>query len=317
MEWILNDLSLEKAYTNLSEFADDLLKLLKVRASSSQIKSSLLCNRGLGQVEVSHGISFIKAVQKTLRRDERQLLLVWLDHNGPFWTDDREFNQDDYFEYQGTDVTDRGLGECSRRVINDKQITSVSMGKGFLHTPLDVTHGIEDSPIATINVHNVWTRGQLKKSLTDAEKKPTSWQSLLEISRERYSNLIFSEDLLTQISSSPFNTCVADRFFDLCSALEKVIKSRDEGRSFTGETHQLVEKFFHGDKAWFSDETDNDKRDFRDRLKFKDCHDGEWKTFTFHGKIKTPQTRVYFEWPLTPDMEKIQIVYFGPKITKH
>ena len=103
---------------------------------------------------------------------------------------------------------------------------------------------------------------------------------------------------------------------ELCRVLEEYLASRTEGGLGTEETDKILNEFFRGRKAWFSDETDTDKKGFEHQLKFLDTRDGERKSYSFHGKIKTPQVRVYFEWPIPPEQKDIQIVYFGPKITK-
>lgn len=36
----------------------------------------------------------------------------------------------------------------------------------------------------------------------------------------------------------------------------------------------------------------------------------------WHGKIKTPQFRIHFEWPRPAGQREIKVVYIGPKITK-
>lgn len=36
----------------------------------------------------------------------------------------------------------------------------------------------------------------------------------------------------------------------------------------------------------------------------------------FHGKIKTPQYRIHFPWPLAREESRLRIAYIGPKLTK-
>jgi hypothetical protein len=36
---------------------------------------------------------------------------------------------------------------------------------------------------------------------------------------------------------------------------------------------------------------------------------------TWHGKVKTPQYRIHFSWPISA-VAPLYVVYIGPKITK-
>jgi len=42
---------------------------------------------------------------------------------------------------------------------------------------------------------------------------------------------------------------------------------------------------------------------------------GETLFCSWHGKVKTPQYRIHFSWPVTA-ASPVYVVYVGPKITK-
>ena len=72
---------------------------------------------------------------------------------------------------------------------------------------------------------------------------------------------------------------------------------------------------FHGEKSWFSDSSDSEKRKFKQDLTFPHPERAQENLFcTWHGKVKTPQYRVHFSWSFGTD--PVYVTYVGPKITK-
>lgn len=83
------------------------------------------------------------------------------------------------------------------------------------------------------------------------------------------------------------------------------------------ETDRLIAAHFSGEKAWFTDESEGNKKKFASQMTFVDPLNSSMKIFCpFHGKIKTPQYRIHFPWPMAQDEGVLRIVYIGPKITK-
>ena len=90
----------------------------------------------------------------------------------------------------------------------------------------------------------------------------------------------------------------------------------DDRGQRTPEGHETYRKHFTGKKAWFSDSSDSEKADFRRDLTFSHPADaGETLFCTWHGKVKTPQLRIHFSWPVHA-AEPLYVVYVGPKITR-
>lgn len=316
MEWILNDLSLKNKYTESRDFFADIEEILKLRASNKLFSDNFLCPRNIGGIEILHDKIFSQIVLTEAPKELKQQIMSWVNKKGPFWCDRRTDNEDDYFEFNNIDVTDLGLGECARKLIISQPVASYSFSGPYDSSPLPVQHGLTEDILGTYRIDNFWTNEQLLDSCRASVPVPTNWKEALERLSERFENLIFSTVLLEQISILPYNKTVYDRMQELCRVLEEFLASRDEFGNGTEHTDSILNEFFRGRKAWFSDETDRDKEDFKNQLKFLDNRDDTKKQYSFHGKIKTPQVRVYFEWPILPEQKDIQIVYFGPKITK-
>lgn len=316
MEWILNDLSLRDKYSSATDFFVDIETIIKLRFSHKLINDNFLCSRSIGNIEVIGDKQFSQLVLSEAPRDLRQQIMTWVSKNGPFWCDNRTENEDDYFEYKDTDVTDLGLGECARKSFIEQNVSSYSFSGCYDVSTLPVQHGLKEDIVGTYDIDNLWTTDQLIESCLGSIPEPTNWGEAIGQLEQNYQKLIFSSYLLNQISTLPFSFTVYQRMKELCRVLEDYLASRNKKGEMTPKSHEILEQHFHGDKAWFSDESDDDLRKFEKQLSFIDTRDDKKKLYRFHGKIKTPQVRVYFEWPIPPEQADIQIVYFGPKITK-
>ncbi|EGR2914004.1 hypothetical protein DNG97_24050 [Vibrio parahaemolyticus] len=98
--------------------------------------------------------------------------------------------------------------------------------------------------------------------------------------------------------------------------LDKINVSFNGAGERNEEGHRIYQEHFTGDKAWFSDSSDTEKREFKEALTFKHPeNNGESIFCTWHGKVKTPQIRIHHSWPITKDAP-LYILYIGPKLTK-
>lgn len=316
MLYIVNDLSIYKGFSNHDDLVDSLEILIKTLNSNRNIKSNFYITNTFSNISVDDKYNVSNVIFKLEKTNRKILILNWLDRSRLFWNDQRTHNNNDYFEHNDIDVTDQGLGECSRRVLIDNHVTSFSFGKNFCQSIITIKQGLPEEILAIIDVNNIWDINKITEISRQERGAPRSWNDAIDFMKHDYSTLNLSEKLIEQISIQPFNIGICNRFFELCKALDEIIRSRESDNSFTELTYELVAKYFHGDKAWFTDESDDDKRDFENDLKFYPPNSNVKKKYTFHGKIKIEQIRIYIEWPLKPEHKTIDIVYFGPKITK-
>jgi hypothetical protein len=108
---------------------------------------------------------------------------------------------------------------------------------------------------------------------------------------------------------------VAERILVLLDVLQRLKQCFDEHGSRTMDGHVLYQQHFTGDKCWFSDSSDAEKEDFKSDLSFPHPDaPGETLFCTWHGKVKSPQYRIHFSWPVTA-AAPVYVVYIGPKIT--
>jgi hypothetical protein len=321
LNWYINDLSLWEQFASLADFRDSFTPLLRLRHNSAHIRRSLYASRMLGARPVIGNMSFTEAVYRGGEQIFRQSILQWLTKQGPFIDDDRQEVADDYFSFEGHDVTDQGLGEAARRLSTKQQAGTFSFLGGRVdcaRDPLVVQHGLDEEPIGRFDVPNIWDVDRLERTASEQAAPPQSWAELIAQCQERFDRLLFSDNILVILRGEPFSPYVCERTIALLKVLQEYMISRLPNGSRSPRSNEIVQTHFVGDKAWFSDESAKNKREFSEEMTFTDPADSTKRIFCpWHGKIKWPQYRIHFDWPITPQTTRVRIVYIGPKITKN
>jgi hypothetical protein len=319
MEWHINDLSLDGQFSEPDSFCTVLKGIILLRINNPIVRNQLYCSRLLHSRQITPTTNFRQAVLATRDQNFKKLVLEWITKSGPFWDDDRQYNQDDYFEYQLHDVTDQGLGEASRR-----ELVGITAGVfSFQGSPLQFTtdslpvqQGLSEEPIDSIDIANCWTTDQLIRSIQNS-KTYYCWQDVRAEIKLRFEGLIISDNVMDSLLSTPFSQQVMKRIFELLHVLDKIAIQSDANGQLSESGRNLLQEHFTGEKAWFTGESETNKQNFRREMTFSDPADMSEKIFChWHGKIKTPQIRIHFQWPRPTGQSKIKVVYIGPKITK-
>lgn len=316
MTWYVNDLSICAQYADSKDFLSDLDALMRVRMKFTDLEHQLFCSRTLHTRLVTPNLSFREAV-KSAPKNVVQLVLAWLTKNGPFWEDLRTSNEDDYFEYEGEDVTDLGLGEAARRKILGLDANCFSFANGgFDHSPIKIQHGLSESPFGHIPVPNIWDISTLHQRVLSSAPTPTNWIQMLELAQSRFDKLFLHSNIIDALKKETFSHYVVERIFVLLGVLQEFMDCRHDDGSYSDRNHELIAQHFSGKKAWFTDESETNIQNFSADMSFPDPeNEGKKVLCSWHGKIKTPQYRIHFEWPVD-QREKLRIFYIGPKITK-
>lgn len=150
--------------------------------------------------------------------------------------------------------------------------------------------------------------------MIERETAPQSWPELIEQARTRYTKLTCIDSILDPLSGEPFNATIAERVMVRLDILNRLKGCFERGTPLSAEGHQLLQNFFHGDRALFSDESDTNKRTFAKQLTFP-TPAGEAIFCPYHGKISFRYYRMHHTWPVVPG-QPLYIAYIGPKITK-
>ena len=318
MEWHINDLSIDSQFENPHAFREALEPLLRARHRDPSLRSCLYCSRLLYTRQVTANADLRQAVQATRDKNYIRLVLEWMAKYGPFWDDERQQNQDDYFEYQSHDVTDQGLGEAARRRfvgISANVFSFQGSPLQFVTSPLSVQQGLPEDPIETINIDNYWEIDHLIEAI-QASKTYCCWQEVYTEIRHRFAGLIFPDNVMDALFPVPFSEHLTKRIFELLHVLDNLVEESDESGALSQTGMGLHANHFVGEKAWFTDESANNKTKFKEQLTFHDPEDETKDIFCpWHGKIKTPQIRIHFQWTRPAGQNEIKVVYIGPKIT--
>lgn len=320
MRIFVNELSLSACNASDEDLVDRFREILQARTRYSALRRALYCSRGLAVTEVRPGRLLMEVV-RSLPTDERRLFLAWVAKFGPFLDDDRRQQaDDDLFFFNEQEVTELGLGEAARWLIGSDAAGcySFTLGNGaYAYTPIEVIHGFPDEPLAEIPVPNYWTPDQAVEAIDAARPEPTGWHEFLAAEREQCPNLLIGSHCDDVLAKHPFAPAVARRGHELFAVLNKLVDCINENGELSETGKELQQQHFVGEKAWFTDESDQNKADFAADMTFPDPSDGASKvTYFWHGKIKTPQYRIHFEWPIAAPYDRLKVGYFGPKITK-
>jgi hypothetical protein len=320
LRWYVNDLSVQGQFAQPADFISELSALARIRIKSQHIRERLLCSRSFSQRFATAEKSCAAIITAFAAREEKHLILSWLTSRGPFLDDDRLADPDDYFEFEGHDVTDQGLGEATRRIKAASAAGVFSFRNGsinFERDPLHVQHGLSEAPLGYIDVPNVWDIRTLQARAVAALMPVNSWHELINVCRMKYERLVIPDTVTESLVASTFYPYVAERTIELLRVLQEYMEDRGSDGAEGQGARKLRELHFVGEKAWFTDESDRNKQDFYAEMSFADPDNPGRKIFcSWHGKIKSPQFRIHFEWPVPRGQKLLKVLYIGPKITK-
>ena len=316
MELLVNDLSLHGQFPDIASFFDAIDRLMGARNMSRKFGCDLYCHRNMAYAQVSRELTMPQAVQQ-LGADKRKALMSWLTRNGPYWDDMRLHNSDDFMECAEQIVTDTAIGESAfRRFHGDDCHLFSLIPSDWERSPLLVFWRRVDGDNRETNVVNHINTDSLKDALRLAPEPIHSWEQLGSVCRIRFPRIRFSVDAFEPFRGHPFVPGSANQLIDKLEIIAKYLECFDEDGERTEEGDRLYRDFFTGKKAWFTDSSSDEKNSFKSELTFKHPDfQGHTLFCPWHGKVKTPQFRIHFSWPIYPN-EPLYVVYIGPKITK-
>ena len=315
MEWHINDLSLHGQFPDIHHFRLALEPILRSRSRRPVLAAKLFASRSLSDRPVTSTATLQQAVRGLSDQNFTRQVLEWLAKSGPFWEDERTDHEDDYFEYNGSDVTNQGLGESARRRIRGLTASSFSFrSPDFEVSPLIVQHGLSESPLGYVEVPNSWDLEQLEAATATAAR---SWATMIASIRETCPNLVLSQEIGEELRPHPFDSVIEESVLELANVLQSITTNIDPDSALTETGRELLKLYFQGHRPWFTDSSEPEKRQFKSDLTFKDpSGNGTSLVCFWHGKIQRNQYRIHFEWPRPSGQREIKVVYIGPKITK-
>ena len=316
MKFLVNDLSMDGQFHNLAAFQEAIARIMTMRKEMNTRGCTLHCDANLLSAQVTSTMGMQRAVNH-MPEAPRRSWMGWLTRQGPFWESDRLHQGDDYLEANGKLVTDHASGEaavCISRGLG-REVVSFQPSS-WLRSTIDVKWSQDDNTDVDIPVPNHWELASVRNTLDANPRSVASWADVAAQSVERCTNLTFSDNAFDPLRGRPFASGAAERIQMLLNTLNCLKGCFADDGTRTPEGHEIYQNHFTGDKAWFSDSSNSEKLEFKEDLTFPQLGNAGQTLFcTWHGKIKTPQFRVHFSWPVTAT-DPVYVVYVGPKITK-
>lgn len=322
MEFFLNECSLHGQYSRVEEFVKSLNTINKCKEEITKFNYTLYCSRKISSVQVTPDFNFEQIVLKTKNWDLIGAIFGWISttssKSGPFWEEKRLHCEDDWLEDESRELmTGSSLAEAAWRIEHSQESYTISFAPSkFNKTPLKVIWKRSDEDERLIEVQNFWQIDSLKTLLNANRQAPTNWEDLIYQCVQQYTHLTFAENLANPLNMEPFSKNIADRIHVLLAILDELNACFDNG-SLNQRGEEIIRTYFHGENALFTDESDTNKVRFKKELTFKKPDNSKQTIFCpFHGKIRSRQYRIHFNWPKQEPTEPLYIVYIGPKITK-
>jgi len=314
----MNDLSIHGQFHTAGEFFGAVEKLMEIRREIKRVGSELFCHRGMATTQVTAHVTMPQAIQG-MPLEKQRAWIQWLTRLGPYWMDVRQHGEDEWLETgEEQIVTDTAIGEAAFCRMHDLDRELVSADpSNWLHNPITVTWKKADGFQQAVDVQNHWSLETVSQSLDASPPGFNSWRSLEQHVRQACDNLTFSDDAFDPFDGYSYAPGAAERVRILLDVLNRLRGGFDEDGNRTTEFESLYSNYFARKEARFTDSSDTDKNDFESKLTFPHPDKpGEYLFCSWHGKVKSPQIRIHFSWPISADIP-LYVVYVGPKITKH
>ena len=211
------------------------------------------------QARMGHFLAEVAAagVEPALRRAPQHVpvpFLSWLTKGGPFWDDSRRHGSGEWLECRGEVVPDSSVGEAVYRAITGFSCALVSLKPpDWDYAPVRVSHrlGDEEPPAEHADLPNWRDLDALEEGLRTAPPSVRAWKDLQREIR-RYPNLRFAPDCMDPLVGLPFSHGAAREILKRLDVLNRFAGLRDA----TDEKKELLRNRFVGQKAWFSDSSD-------------------------------------------------------------
>jgi hypothetical protein len=314
MDFYLNELSLHNQFTAFNDFSVSLENILAIRTLIKRYNKALYCYSSILNSEVYANTS-LRHVLNNFNNDDRDkkiLILSWLDKNGPFWDSNRRHSPNEYYTFNDDVVTDKTLAEVAfNNSINQISSTISFSPSHFQLSPLIIQLHRDDASIVYFRITNYWKIIEVEQLLQNSDAEIDSWDSMIDRIKRDYPSFQLLNSFSEGLRDEPFNSSIANRAFHLVSYLNDYKNSLNPDNSCSEKTNEIINKFFTGNKALFSDSSDTEKNDpvKKNRLTI------EGNFYPMHGKIRHRAFRLHFSWPILKS-QPIILAYLGQKLTK-
>lgn len=315
MRAYVNELALAEACAVAAPEYAPLVALVKERHRHAVLKNSLFCIRTMPDTPVRKGL-LLRDVGQRLPKDQQRLFFSWADKQGPFIDDDQQPADLDRFLFgeKEVEVTKGGLGEAARRILSSQTAGVLSpvedTASRFAADPLVVIHRPRGDVRGQVLVQNFLDGKALAEAIQDDEPSPTNWTDALSQAERRFDRLWIGDHCSKSLSKVTFRPRQNSRMSELFDVLQKLMEEMDDNGRLSTSGQELYNKHFVGKRAWFSDESESNKQ-HPERYTFPGPDGSGRITCFWHGKIRSDELRMHFEWPPANPVGRLRIAYIG------
>ena len=324
MDLLFNDLSIHGQFHDVDLFHQALERLMKMRAvAKNRFGQEIYCNSTLANTSPGPRLQMLQAINQLRDKNKRRAVMLWLT-KGPFrnLSEQYKYSENALLKCVNNNqqvAIDTAIGEAALRVLNGSSCGMISFKPSdWQSSPIKVNHreGDGQSGGKVVDIDNFLDSGALASSLQNAEPSISSWDALENAALNRFQRLTFAQGCFKPLAKHPFAQCSAETLVKLLHVLSQLADERDKGSAQSVEDHQIYKNYFTGDKAWFSDSSQTEKRHFKRKLTFPHPERPNQTIFCpYHGKERHSTLRLHFSWPIKPG-KPVYVVYIGPKLTK-
>ncbi len=315
---LLNDQSLHGQYADVLSFSLALHTILQLAAFAKSKKMEVHVSPSLYNCEVMDKQVLLNCMHP-LERNLRSSLIRFLDKN-PKWDRHEDHKDEVWIECFSDLIQGTVLAEAAIRRLSNQDTAILSFDPSiYSEEVLDVAIGDMDSQARTLlKIMSITKLSQLEAWLTAIVKPIGQWAELRDWTAENCKGIRLAPTALDRLGSHPFSGGSCSRLQDLLLVLNELAQSREaETGKLSAKGMEIKQKHFVGEKAWFSDSSETEKRMFKDELTFPHpSNPGEYIFAPWHGKVKIGQLRIHYDDNLGLPEHPLDVVYIGPKITK-
>lgn len=317
--WLsLNELSFHGQFVRAGEVYDTMERIMSLKALARRCGQSLRVPRGLFDRPAVAVRPLGDVVRAWPDPNKRVAVLAWTQRDGPFALDDRQHPGDEFLVLEGAPddpITDTALAEAAWRKLKtgDAEVVS-AIPSAYLQSPIRLLWRPDDVARQPIELSNHTATPTLLEALTAATPL-ASWTDLERRAKIRFTRITFCDDAFHPLGDEPFHLGIAEEVLERLRVLHEAKGHTTPGAGLTAEGLQLWQTYSVGDKAWFTDSSDTEKREFESELTFKHPTTGLGYLAGWHGKVKNRQIRIHISHPIN-HADPLFVFYVGPKITK-
>lgn len=313
MEILFNERSLNDGIKSQEELHEEIKSVMIARQFLLKKDKNIYCHRNFINHQLSNNEKIIKYIMRFEKTDKIDVL-TWLTKTGPFWDDNQLHSSEDSYFHLSENISGSSLAEAAACIYCDEERHTFSLkSESYNGERINIIWKNENENIE-LSIENHISVETLAQKTSLSTNNIESWDQLEKMARSEFKNLEFIKECFIPLNKLPFYKAASTSIMAKLSVLNILKDSFEDSGKFTPQGQELYQQHFTGDKSWFSDSSESERKDFEKEMTFK-INEKEKRLCAWHGKVKTPQIRIHFSDPVEKN-NPLYIAYIGEKITK-